>query len=84
MLLACLKKTVVLVWPTQLADFTKTAYLLCHFSLLTLQRQLAGFYNRLAYLLCKDSLLAFTTDFLDCPFLLFKILFRIPGICSYR
>ena len=61
MLLACLKKTVVLVWPTQLADFTKTAYLLC-----------------------KDSLLAFTTDFLDCPFLLFKILFRIPGICSYR
>ena len=78
MLLACLKKTVVLVWPTQLADFTKTAYLLCHFSLLTLQRQLAGFYNRL------DSLLAFTTDFLDCPFLLFKILFRIPGICSYR
>ena len=33
--------------PTQLADFTKTAYLLCHFSLLTLQRQLAGFYNRL-------------------------------------
>ena len=35
------------VLPTQLADFTKTAYLLCHFSLLTLQRQLAGFYNRL-------------------------------------
>ena len=32
--------------PTQLADFTKTAYLLCHFSLLTLQRQLADFYNR--------------------------------------
>ena len=34
------------LWDT-LADFTKTAYLLCHFSLLTLQRQLAGFYNRL-------------------------------------
>ena len=62
MLLACLKKTVVLVsLPRQLTYFAISAYLLC-----------------------KDSLLAFTTDFLDCPFLLFKILFRIPGICSYR